>query len=74
MSDADSDNPTWKADLYGANYDQSLGVKQEYDESMFFYAPKAVGVITGRWGMMGQCGGPGGGVWLVMRIVIDRGR
>jgi hypothetical protein len=43
MSEADSDNPTWKEDWYGVNYDRLLGIKQEYDESMFFYAPKAVG-------------------------------
>jgi hypothetical protein len=43
MSEADSDNPTWKADWYGANYDRLLCVKQEFDPSMFFYAPKAVG-------------------------------
>jgi hypothetical protein len=43
MSEADSDNPTWKADWYGANYEQLLCIKQDYDEDMFFYAPKAVG-------------------------------
>lgn len=43
MSEADQDNPDWKKDWYGANYDKLLSIKKKYDPKMFFYAAKAVG-------------------------------
>jgi hypothetical protein len=43
MSEADSDNPTWKQDWYGSNYEALLCVKKKYDCEMFFYVPKGVG-------------------------------
>lgn len=43
MSEADQNNPTWKADWYGANYQKLLSIKQKYDCEMFFFAEKAVG-------------------------------
>jgi Berberine and berberine like len=47
MSEADSDNPDWKIDWYGVNYDRLLGVKQAYGCEIFFYADKVVG--SGYW-------------------------
>jgi hypothetical protein len=43
MSEADADNPNWKVDWYGSNYDKLLTIKKLYDPAQFFYAPKAVG-------------------------------
>lgn len=43
MSESDGDNPKWKADWYGENYDALLKVKAKYDPERFFYADKAVG-------------------------------
>ncbi|KAK6599174.1 FAD binding domain protein [Botrytis cinerea] len=43
MNEATFDNPTWKEDYYGANYDQLLEVKLSYDPNFVLYAHTSVG-------------------------------
>ncbi|KAF7891407.1 uncharacterized protein EAF02_001732 [Botrytis sinoallii] len=43
MNEATFDNPTWKEDYYGENYDQLLDVKMSYDPNFILYAHTSVG-------------------------------
>jgi FAD binding domain/Berberine and berberine like len=43
MNEARFNNPDWKADFYGVNYDGLLGVKKKYDPDFMLYGPAAVG-------------------------------
>ncbi|KAF7923930.1 hypothetical protein BELL_0367g00070 [Botrytis elliptica] len=43
MNEATFDNPTWKEDYYGENYDQLLDVKLSYDPNSILYAHTSVG-------------------------------
>lgn len=40
---ADSQDPNWKENYYGVNYDALLKIKQKYDPDHVFYALTAVG-------------------------------
>lgn len=43
MNEATFDNPTWKWDYYGLNYDKLLEVKDKYDPHSVFHGPASVG-------------------------------
>ncbi|GAW17838.1 hypothetical protein ANO14919_073050 [Xylariales sp. No.14919] len=43
MNEATFDNPTWKEDYFGRNYDALLLVKKKYDPASLFWANAAVG-------------------------------
>ncbi|APA08512.1 hypothetical protein SS1G_02212 [Sclerotinia sclerotiorum 1980 UF-70] len=43
MNEATFDNPTWKEDYYGSNYNQLLQVKLSYDPNLVLYAHTSVG-------------------------------
>lgn len=43
MNEATYDNPNWKEDYYGKNYDALLRVKRTYDPDGFFWGNTAVG-------------------------------
>lgn len=43
MNEGTFDNPTWKNDYYGDNYDQLLEIKNRYDPEFIFYGPASVG-------------------------------
>ncbi|KAL4814938.1 hypothetical protein BDW67DRAFT_176686 [Aspergillus spinulosporus] len=51
-NEATFDNPDWKADYFGTNYDTLLQVKQRYDPGHIFYGPAMVG--SDRWSMQGD--------------------
>ncbi|KAI0179037.1 hypothetical protein GGR52DRAFT_569941 [Hypoxylon sp. FL1284] len=43
MNEATYDNPDWKEDYYGVNYDRLLDIKKHYDPSFLLYGPASVG-------------------------------
>ncbi|RYP78465.1 hypothetical protein DL769_003188 [Monosporascus sp. CRB-8-3] len=43
MNKGTFDNPEWKADYYGPNYERLLGVKARYDPGFLLYGPASVG-------------------------------
>nr|POE79478.1 fad-linked oxidoreductase zeb1 [Quercus suber] len=43
MNEGTFDNPEWKEDYYGPNYDRLLEVKNKYDPSHLLYGPASVG-------------------------------
>ncbi|KAF7858874.1 hypothetical protein EAF04_008916 [Stromatinia cepivora] len=43
MNEATFDNPTWKEDYYGTNYDELLKVKLSHDPNFVLYAHTSVG-------------------------------
>lgn len=43
MNEATFDNPTWKEDYFGENYDTLLAVKTKYDPNSLLWANAAVG-------------------------------
>lgn len=43
MNEATYDYPYWKEDYYGAQYDQLVEIKQEYDPGMVFWSQPAAG-------------------------------
>ncbi|KAH0391610.1 hypothetical protein KCU89_g14337, partial [Aureobasidium melanogenum] len=43
MSEATYDNPNWKPDYFGANYQRLLSIKNKYDPQRLFWANTAVG-------------------------------
>ncbi len=43
INEGDFNNPTWKEDYFGPNYDALLRVKKRYDPSDLFYAIASVG-------------------------------
>ncbi|KAI0891084.1 hypothetical protein F4806DRAFT_337578 [Annulohypoxylon nitens] len=43
MNEATYDNPTWKEDYFGENYDRLLRIKHKYDPNNLFWANAAVG-------------------------------
>lgn len=47
LNEATFDNPTWKEDYFGSNYDALLRVKQKYDPASLFWANPAVGSDLG---------------------------
>lgn len=47
MNEADFNNPDWKKDFFGVNYERLLRVKEDVDPSGVFYAPTTVG--SDRW-------------------------
>ncbi|KAJ4293058.1 hypothetical protein N0V88_005722 [Collariella sp. IMI 366227] len=47
INEATFDNPSWKEDYFGLNYDRLLRVKDKYDPNSIFYGPASVG--SDRW-------------------------
>ncbi|KAL2130929.1 hypothetical protein VTI74DRAFT_5754 [Chaetomium olivicolor] len=47
INEATFDNPTWKKDYFGKNYDRLRRVKDKYDPYSLFYGPASVG--SDRW-------------------------
>jgi FAD/FMN-containing dehydrogenase len=47
INEATFDNPAWKTDYFGDNYDRLLAVKDKYDPHSVFYGPASVG--SDRW-------------------------
>jgi hypothetical protein len=43
INEGDFNNPKWKLDYFGSNYDQLLAVKKKYDPNDLFYAIASVG-------------------------------
>lgn len=43
MNEATYDNPDWKSDYYGVNYDALLGVKEKYDPGFALWSRPSVG-------------------------------
>jgi len=43
LNEASVDEPNWKEDFYGDQYEKLLGIKQKYDPHGLFYATTAVG-------------------------------
>ena len=43
INEGDFNNPNWKVDYFGANYDRLLAVKKKYDPNDLFYAIASVG-------------------------------
>ncbi|KAI1431296.1 hypothetical protein GGR50DRAFT_689810 [Xylaria sp. CBS 124048] len=43
INEATYDNPDWKQDYFGANYDQLLSIKQKYDPESILYGAASVG-------------------------------
>ncbi|KAI1375600.1 hypothetical protein F4677DRAFT_454849 [Hypoxylon crocopeplum] len=43
MNEATYDNPNWKTDYYGTNYNQLLSIKNKYDPDYVFWGNVAVG-------------------------------
>ena len=50
MNEATYDNPNWKDDYFGVNYDRLLSIKQRYDPNGVFWANAAVGSDL-RWAL-----------------------
>ncbi|KAI0469377.1 FAD/FMN-containing isoamyl alcohol oxidase-like protein MreA [Xylaria cf. heliscus] len=46
MNEATWDNPHWKEDYFGPNYQTLLGIKEKYDPTYVFWANAAVGSDT----------------------------
>jgi hypothetical protein len=43
VNEADFNQPNWKVDFFGSNYDKLLAIKNEWDPTGVFYALKGVG-------------------------------
>ena len=43
MNEGDPNDPDWKEDFFGSNYQKLLGIKRKWDPDYFFYALKTVG-------------------------------
>ncbi|KAL9122682.1 MAG: hypothetical protein Q9187_000768 [Circinaria calcarea] len=43
INEADVNNPNWKNDFFGANYNELLKIKKKYDPNDLFYAGASVG-------------------------------
>ena len=43
MNEADFREPEWKAEFFGANYENLLGIKEKWDPNSLFYVLKGVG-------------------------------
>jgi FAD/FMN-containing dehydrogenase len=48
MNEADREDPDYKVDFYGSNYNKFLSIKQKYDPAEVFYCPTCVG--SDAWG------------------------
>ena len=48
MNEADRNDPDWKVDFFGSNYNKLLSIKQKYDPASVFYCPTCVG--SDKWG------------------------
>lgn len=43
MNEGTFDNPDWKQDYYGTNYDKLLGMKKKHDPNFILYGAASVG-------------------------------
>lgn len=43
MNEAGREDPDWKANFYGSNYDRLLDIKKQRDPESVFYCPICIG-------------------------------